>query len=207
MKPQELQELGYPSNIREMIEETEGVELIDEQMEHYLIHDTYDDADRLLQINKGSQFKESYFEFFSNEVNRTRLYEFARTLPPLLLMNLKKVYFVEQESDLIGEVDENSPNHTFHFDDTRKPLGMAIYNDSVAFVNLRQLKETAKEESEEDKRVLGYTNGFENYLHKAITETLAHELFHLAQFNPLIEEIMPFGEEPTEEFCRHYMGN
>lgn len=201
--PQELKDLGYPSNIDELIRECEGVSLIEETEEYYLIHDDYNEEDKVLQINKMSGFNEHYFEFFSNEIDKQAIYDFAKTLPSLLFMNLKKVYFVEQEEDLEG-LEEESPNHTFSFDDTREPIGMAIYRDSTAFINLRKLKELAKEEAEEDQKLLGYTKGEKHILMNAIFTTLAHELFHLMQFNPLIEEIIPDGEEPAEEFCRHY---
>lgn len=204
MNPNELEALGYPRNITELIEECEGVELLEETTDYYLIYDDYAEADRVLHINKESDFKEDYFEFFENDVDRKSIYDFAKSLPSLLFMNLKKVYFVEQEEDLIG-LDEESPNHTFSFSDQRKPVGMAIYRDSVAFINLRHLKECAKEEVAEDLRLLGYSEGEHAYILRGICSTLAHELFHLMQFNPLIEGYIPEGEAPAEDFCRHYV--
>ena len=200
----EMKNLGYPSNIEEMIQNTEGVDLMEDHPSYYLINDTYNDSDRVLQINKNADFIKTYFEFFNNDVNKEELYEFAKKLPPILFMNLKKIYFVEKEEDLQGELDENCPNHTFYFDDPRNPVGMAVHDDSVAIINLRTLKELASEEAIENKRVFGHTSGSDNILFNALCETIAHELFHLAQFNPLIEELIPEGEEPAEEFCRFY---
>lgn len=204
MTPQELEALGYPSNIMELIQLCEGVTLIEETTDYYTIHDQYDETDRVLQINKNPRFNENYFEFFDNDIDQNAVYDFAKRLPALLWMHLKKVYFIEKEEDLV-ELDEESPNHTFFFDDERKPLGMAVYCDSVAIINLKQLKAVAKEEAEEDLRLLGYTDGEDAYFMKGVFTTLAHELFHLVQFNPLIEEIIPEGEDPAESFCRHYV--
>lgn len=204
MTPKEVEALGYPSNIQELIETSEGVSLIDETEHYYVIYDEYDDVDRELQINKEPEVKEDYFEFFSNDMDKEAVLAFARTLPPLLFMNLKKVFFLEKDEDLVL-MDEESPNHTFSFDDARQPLGMAVYCDSVACINLRLMKALAKEEQVEDEKTFGYAQSEKEIILEIIKSTLAHELFHLMQFNPLIEEYIPEGEEPTERFCRHYM--
>lgn len=204
MTPEQLKDLGYPSNIIDLITETEGVDLIEENNDYYIIHDNYNEEDRVLQINKSPSFKKNYFEFFDNEIDKELIYNFAKTLPSILFMNLMKVYFVEKEEDLLGEIDEKSPNHTFHFSTKNEPIGMAVYRDSVAIVNLRGLKKIAKEEAEDDIRVLGYTKGWEFHFMEGLYQTLSHELFHLTQFNPLIEELIPVGEVAAEEFCRNY---
>jgi len=204
MSPSELVALGYPGNIDQLIKECDGVELIEENDHYYLIHDDYNEDDRVLHINKEPGFKEEYFQFFNNEVNKEAIFSFAKTLPPLLFMNLRKVFFVEKEADLTGEVEEESPNHTFSFSDDRKTIGMAVYRDSIAFVNLAELKNLAEDEEKDDIEILRYSKGCEQIFIDAVCQTLAHELFHLLQFNPLIEELIPAGEEPAEEFCRYY---
>jgi hypothetical protein len=204
MKPNKLKELGYPSNIRELIEKADGVELIEETKDQYIIHDTYNDEDRVLHVNKEPGYRVDFFQFFNNDIDSAAVIKFAKSLPEILFMNLNKVYFVEKDDDLEGEVDEISPNHTFHLLGRNEPVGLAVYRDSVAFINLKKLKKAAREEKDEDIRTLGYTKGEEAYLLDGIFQTLAHELFHLAQFNPLIEELIPYGEEAAEEFCRYY---
>ena len=90
MKPTTLKELGYPSNILELIENCEGVSLIEQTDDYYVVLDDYSDVDRVLQINKEAGFKEHYFAFFNNEVNQQEIYAFAKNLPSLLFMNLNK---------------------------------------------------------------------------------------------------------------------
>lgn len=199
-----LMALGYPSNIKELIEEAEGVSLEEETDTHYVIWDDYEDNDRFLQINKNPEVREGYFEFFNNqEVNKEDILKFANSLPPILFMHLKKVYFVKEDSD-VEVLNEESPNHTFSFGNT---LGMTVYNDSTAIINIRKSLELAKEEEQDDKEVLGYTNGWKSIFIDIIYQTLVHELFHLTQFNPLIEEHIEAGEEVAEEYCREFCDN
>ncbi|MCA1064842.1 hypothetical protein QTG56_24860 (plasmid) [Rossellomorea sp. AcN35-11] len=204
MKPEQLRDIGYPSNITELIGKDESIQLIEETVDQYIIHDTYNEEDRVLHINKEPGLRDEQFCFFNNEIDKDAILSFAKTLPDILYMNLNKVYFVEKEQDLLGEVDEESPNHTFFFSGKEDPLGMSVYRDSIAFVNLNQARATAREEEKDDLLVLGYSKGEEAYFMDIVLQTLAHELFHLTQFNPLIEELIPEGEEAAETFCRHY---
>lgn len=198
----ELLNMAYPTNIVAMIEETDGVDLFEDAEDTIIVYDHYEENDRFITINKKPVIRPEQVETFgSSGIEKEQVIEYLQTLPEILLMHFKKLYVVSNEEDIDHLYDEDeSPNHTFSFD--QKAVGMAVFNDSTVILNAQLLKSLAIEESRADWDALGYCDDPTVYFQRGWQQTLAHEMFHLAQFNPLIEEVVPQGEEVAEEFCR-----
>lgn len=202
MNKNTLFEFRYPSNIVELINNSEGVELINETDGFYEIYDGYGHNDRVLQINKSNLLiDETFIELFHyKEIKKEQVLLFLHQLPPVLLMHLKKIIFTNLTEKELLALEELSPNHTM--DINPDSIGMAVYNDSTVLIHLENHKKAAIEIESEDISVLGYSIGWERHFLDGIYQTIAHELFHLAQFNPLIDAYIPEGEEVAENFCR-----
>lgn len=198
----EFLSMVYPTNIREMIEETEGVDLFEDGKDTIIVYDHYDGNDRFITINKKPVIRPEQVETFGSEaIEKEEVIRYLQSLPEILLMHFKKLYIVSNEDDVDFLYDEDeSPNHTFSLD--HRAVGMAVFNDSTVILNAQLLKSLAIEESKEDWKALGYSDDPTVYFQRGWQQTLAHEMYHLAQFNPLLEEVVPQGEEAAEEFCR-----
>lgn len=194
----EIKNIEYPENIHILIAKAEGVSISEENNDFIIIWDNYEDNDRFIQINKTYDVKESLFNFFNSQLDKQKIIEFCKSLPPILFMHLSKIYFVNQEEDIIV-VDDESENNTFIFG---RNLGMAVYNDSTIIIDVPKHLEAAQEDFQANMNDLGYSDVLDDIFYRAIYQTIAHELFHLAQFNPLIEDLITDGEDAAEEFCR-----
>lgn len=197
-------EMNYPTTeeLRDAILATEGLLIEEENEHHFLVLDEYPMqhglSDRFIQFNKDTIPLESLIVDFNKETKKYDLVSFLDGLPPVLLMNVKKIYFVRTEEQLDSLYEEDkSPNHTFDL----MHLGQHVWADGTIIISLPAHEVVCKEEAKIELEELGFSD-YEAILKRAVWQTIAHELYHSLQDNPLFEEETTEGEEAAEEFAR-----
>lgn len=196
--------VNYPTNdeLKGSLLETQALTIEDETNEFIFVRDEYPlqngFSDRFIRFNKDNVRAEDLIESFGEDVQKFHLVEFLESLPKVLMMTIEKIYFVRTETHLESLYEEDkSPNHTFSLEH----LGMFVWADGTIFISLPAHEEASEEEAQKDLKSLGFSD-YEKTLKIGIWQTLAHELYHSLQANPLFEEEVEQGEDAAEEYCR-----
>jgi hypothetical protein len=189
------------SKMKENLKLLEGVELDSEDENSFTIFDNYENFDRFITFYKKGKIPYNDLVYFgTNNINQINFINLLKQLSQLLLMNINKIIFINNENDY-KMLQEWSPNNTLNLDTN---VGMFVWNDGVTIINLYCINQLLDEEEPEEMQLFGYYNRSE-HLQRSIMQTLLHELYHSFQHNPLFETLMPEGskgENMIEEFCR-----
>ncbi len=118
-----------------------------------------------------------------------------------LLMTVPFIFLVyEQEEDFswLSVRDEKSleiSEVVESIDDDL--LGLASYEFSAVFINLKAIYDTQRELDEEDEEA-GYPLDADG-MNRAVCSTVAHELRHIGQDNIVISQLLKFSGTPEED--------
>ncbi len=178
---------------------TSGLEVIDDKNTYLKVADTLDNNQRMIRFNKESFIvNEDIIENFGEDISKYRLVECLHMLPKILLMNLKNIYIVSTPEHL-AQVEDITNVYTFDLYNK----GMYIWETGDIIISLIAHEEEAETNSNEELDNEGQTDYDEN-LRVLVWRTLARELFHSLQSNPLFESDLEQGEEVVEDFCELY---
>lgn len=199
-----IMKTNYPTT-EELIDtvlSTEGLMIEVDYEHHFLVLDEYPMehglSDRFIQFNKGTFPWQDLIVDFDGEAEKYDVYPFLKSLPPVLLMNIQAIYFVRTEDQLDSLYEEDkSPNHTFDL----MHLGQHVWADGTIIISLPAHEVVCDEEAKTELEELGFSD-YEAILKRAVWQTIAHELYHSLQANPIFEEEITEGEEAAEEFAR-----
>jgi len=178
------------------IENTSGLELLDDKSTYLKVADTLDNNQRMIRFNKESLIvNEDLIESFGEDISKYRLVECLQMLPKILLMNLKNIYIVSTPEHL-AQVEDITNVYTFDLYNK----GMYVWETGDIIISLIAHEEEAETNSNEELDNEGQTDYDEN-LRVLVWRTLSRELFHSLQSNPLFESDLEQGEEVVEDFC------
>lgn len=181
------------------IRNTSGLKLLDNKDTYLKVEDTLDNNQRMIRFNKERFIiSEDIIENFGEDTSKYRLVECLQMLPKILLMNLKNIYIVSTAEHL-AQVEDITNVYTFDLYNK----GMYIWETGDIIISLIAHEEEAEINSNEELDNEGQTDYDEN-LRILVWRTLARELFHSLQSNPLFESDLEQGEEVVEDFCELY---
>jgi len=181
------------------IRNTSGLKLLDNKDTYLKVEDTLDNNQRMIRFNKERFIiSEDIIENFGEDTSKYRLVECLQMLPKILLMNLKNIYIVSTAEHL-AQVEDITNVYTFDLYNK----GMYIWETGDIIISLIAHEEEAAINSNEELDNERQTDYDEN-LRILVWRTLARELFHSLQSNPLFESDLEQGEEVVEDFCELY---
>lgn len=181
------------------IRNTSGLKLLDNKDTYLKVEDTLDNNQRMIRFNKERFIiSEDIIENFGEDTSKYRLVECLQMLPKILLMNLKNIYIVSTAEHL-AQVEDITNVYTFDLYNK----GMYIWETGDIIISLIAHEEEAEINSNEELDNERQTDYDEN-LRILVWRTLARELFHSLQSNPLFESDLEQGEEVVEDFCELY---
>ncbi|MFP3729053.1 hypothetical protein U8V72_28095 [Priestia filamentosa] len=188
-----LEEMKYEIN------NTSGLEIIEEKEEYLWVRDNLDNNHRVLRFNTEThEFNDELIESFGQDVSKYRILECIHMLPKILLMNLQKVYIISTNEHL-RSVEEETNVYTFDLYNR----GMYIWETGDVVISLRALEEEAELASENELEIEGQTD-YEENVRLLLWRTLTKELFRSLQSNPIFEHEVEQGDEVVEDFCELY---
>lgn len=181
------------------IENTSGLKLLADNGTYLKVEDTLENNQRKIRFNKENFIvTEDIIEDFGEDISKYRLVECLQMLPKILLMNLKNIYVVST-SEHLAQVEDITNVYTFDLYNK----GMYIWETGDIIISLVAHEEEAELTSNEELDSEGQTDYDEN-LRILVWRTLARELFHSLQSNPLFESDIEQGEEVVDDFCELY---
>ncbi|MEJ1518121.1 hypothetical protein R3O67_33635 [Bacillus cereus] len=194
------QELYLNDNeIKYEIEHTDGLEIVSETENIIEVVDTFQENNRFLRFNKESYLvNEEMIEDFGQNLKECRILEYLQMLPKILLMNVRKIYIVSTSEHLEQLEDETG---IYTFDLFNK--GMYVWENGNIIISLAAHENESELLSHQELEEEGQTDYDEN-LRIAVWKTIARELFHSLQSNPLFEDDIEQGEEVVEDFCEMF---
>lgn len=178
--------------IRYEIENTEGLELIEETDSYYEVHDTFNGTERYVRFNKEDYLvNQDMIQSYGHNIDKYRVLEFLQTMPKILLMNLRKVHILSTYEDLESF---NEATGIYSYDIWNKSL----YDWESGNVVLSIIPHESQIDNMYD--LDGDFLDEENVM-VSIWISITKELFHTLQSNPIFDGQIEQGEEIVEEYC------
>lgn len=178
------------------IENTSGLEIVSETEDFFRVKDTLEENNRILRFNKESfMIDNEIIEDFGQDIEKYRVLECLQMLPKILHMNLRKVYILSTREHL---EELEGMTGTYVFDLFNK--GMYVWENGNIIISLVAHEDEAEQLSNDELEEFGHTD-YKNNLRLAVWKTIARELFHSLQSNPIFEDDVEQGEEVVDDFC------
>ncbi|MCU7666728.1 hypothetical protein [Bacillus thuringiensis] len=187
------------TEMRFEIEHTEGLEIVSETDNVIDVVDTFQENNRFLRFNKESYLvNEEMIEDFGQGLKECGIIEYLQMLPKILLMTVRKIYIVSTSEHLEQLEDETG---IYTFDLFNK--GMYVWENGNIIISLVAHENEAESLSHQELEEEGQTD-YDRNLRIDVWKTIARELFHSLQSNPLFGDDIEQGEEIVEDFCEMF---
>lgn len=178
--------------MKQSFEEIEGLSLHRETNTYYDVYDEYDG--RMVRFHKDHfEITTDMIEAYKNEIEEFDIFACLYSLPKVMMMNVKKIFFVKNTKDVVSITKEYG---SLKFDFAK--LGKFDIKNGIIVINIqaheKELESSLKNNAK--KEVVNY----EILLKENIWKTLVYYLYRSLQSNPLLKGLLDTSEEATREF-------